>query len=141
MHLFLTRALIVSPLLLCLVSGCGRGDGPELVRVSGTVTIDGKAAPKLELRFIPEASGGSPSYGVTDANGHYTLMFNADRNGAMIGKHMVEISAIPSELGEDGNPLPNQNVLDVPSRYSEPGTLTAEVKDDNSPIDFHLESK
>lgn len=141
MHLRLLRLFIVSPIVLCLLSGCGGGDGPDLAAVSGTITIDGKPAPKLEIRFIPETAGGSPSYGVTDADGHYTLMFNSSRNGAMPGKHKVEIAAVPPETGEDGNPLPGQAIVEVPSRYGTSGTLSAEVKNDGSPIDFSLESK
>ena len=93
------RGVVLFCFCLCLGSGCGRNDGPDLAQVTGRITIDGKPAQKLVIRFIPEAAGGSPSYGATDAEGNYRLMFTADANGTMLGKHRVEIEAVTPETG------------------------------------------
>ena len=135
------RGVVLFCFCLCLGSGCGRNDGPDLAQVTGRITIDGKPAQKLVIRFIPEAEGGSPSYGATDAEGNYRLMFTADANGAMLGKHRVEIEAVTPETGDDGMPFKDETIPVVPLRYREPGTLNGEVKEGNNRIDYVLESK
>lgn len=138
-HTVLT-ALCLLPLLALI--GCG-SSGPELVEVSGTVTLNGQPAPGVVLTFIPEATGGSPSYGKTDARGYYQLMFTATRYGALPGKHRVELHTTrlsPDELSEmraAGEEVPEQQV-EIPRQYLQPGALTAEVVSDDQPVDFAL---
>ena len=55
-----------------LIVGCGKS-GSELAPVSGRVTLDGQPIVGARLRFQPEASGGSPSYGSTDQDGRFVL--------------------------------------------------------------------
>lgn len=141
MFVRLAFAVSVCSLVIPGVTGCGRPGGPELVEVNGVITLDGKPAPKLVIRFIPDGEKGSPSYGVTNQSGEYTLMYSADRVGAMPGKHRVEIEAVPPEIGENGEPVSGQIITEIPSRYSEPGALTAEVVDNGNPIDFELKSE
>src|SRR5688572_11184430 len=81
-------------LLLAACAGCG-SDAPEIVRVSGTVTRGGKPVPGLIVHFQPE--GGRPSWGQTDAQGHYDLDYDPDHRGAKVGKHKVFF-----ELGSAG---------------------------------------
>ncbi|SFI54958.1 carboxypeptidase regulatory-like domain-containing protein [Planctomicrobium piriforme] len=85
-------------LLLCLFvsQGCQRADG--LVRVTGVVTRNGEPAAQMLLIFTPLESG-SPSYGATDEQGRYELMFTSSKRGAQVGEYRVEIR--PAELISD----------------------------------------
>ena len=78
----------LSVILLCvatfLIAGCGRSDLPELGTVSGTVSLDGKPLADAIVNFTPE-QGGRPSTGQTDTTGHYTLVYVADAEGAVVG--------------------------------------------------------
>jgi hypothetical protein len=136
------QSLLVGAAFFLSCVGCGRVDGPQLATVSGTVTLDGKPVPQVNITFVPETQGGSPSFGSTDANGKYTLLFSQDRAGAMLGKHRVEIEAQEPEVGDDGEPIaPAAEVVPIPVKFSQPGALSAEVKSGNNTIDFPLKSE
>ncbi len=128
--------------LLIAIAGCGT-DGPQLAEVSGVVTVDGKPVPNAVVTFIP--TGGSTSYGKTDAQGKYTLMFTDTKYGAMIGKHSVELEVrrySPSELAEmkaAGENVSTESVA-IPRKYKAAGALTAEVEEGSNTIDFKLTS-
>lgn len=123
-------AIVILP-LLC---GCGGPDGPELAHVEGHVFLDGQPLPDASIIFTPE--NGSPSYGVTNGEGYYSLGYSASSEGAMVGKHSVRISTyrFPDE-DEDGNPSPAAPER-VPIEYNQQSTLTAEVKPGSNTIDF-----
>jgi hypothetical protein len=133
------RASLASLLIACL--GCGGETGPELSEVSGLVTLDGQPLPKVSLQFTPETPGGSPSYGVTDSEGSYELQFSAERSGAMIGKHRVEILPVEPETDDSGKPVEGSIIVKIPARYSQAGSLTADVQAGSNTIDFALDSK
>ena len=129
--------------VLLIVGGCS--DGPKLADVSGTVTLDGKPVPGAVLTFIPENPEGSTSYGQTDAQGQYSLMFTRSKYGAMLGKHRVEIETrkISADEAADmkaaGEEAPAY--VAIPKKYREAGALTAEVTSGSNKIDFPLTSQ
>jgi len=116
--------------LVCL-SGCSKG-GPEFAEVEGTVTLNGKPLPNVEVVFMSElldgkgkANPASTSY--TDEQGHYSLWCNqADTGGAVVGTYRVcvnDIAAMPlpaMEFGDDpvAAKAHRPGPLRVPSRYS-----------------------
>lgn len=130
-------------LLLATValSGCGGDSGPELAEVTGKVTLDGQPLSKVSLLFTPEQTGGSPSYGATDAEGTYKLLFSTDRSGAMPGKHRVEIVPVEPETDDSGKLAEGAVVVTIPAKYSQPGSLTADVQAGSNSIDFALDTK
>lgn len=132
-------AILASFVIACL--GCGGATGPELAEVTGKVTLDGQPLAKASLQFIPESPGGSPSYGVTDLEGSYELQFSSDRSGAMPGKHRVEILPVEPETDDSGKPVEGAVVVTIPVKYSQPGSLTADVQAGSNSIDFALDSK
>lgn len=136
--LFLMALAIVS---LMTVVGCGKQEGPELATVTGKITLDGEPLKKVNLRFVPEQPGGSPSFGGTNSYGQYKLLFNAKRQGAMLGKHRVEIEPATVDTDENGKPLPNVKVVAIPKKYLVSGALTREVKAGKNTIDIELASK
>jgi hypothetical protein len=82
---------IWSALAACmLLVGCG-DDRPLRVPVSGKVLIDGKPLTHGFVRFIP--SGARPSGGKLDEQGHFKLSCFEGEDGAVPGKHRVEIAA------------------------------------------------
>jgi hypothetical protein len=68
-----------------VTAGCS--SGPKIVKVSGVATYKGQPVPNLRLNFQPEH--GRPSWGDTDANGRFTLEYDAQNKGALVGKHTV----------------------------------------------------
>jgi hypothetical protein len=128
--------ILVLPLAL-VATGCG-DSGPELSPVSGRVTLDGEPVLGARIRFQPEASGGSPSYGSTDGDGRYKLGYKRDQPGALIGWHAVRIDSSPganSAIGKPGAPGP------IPARYNKDSDLRREVKSgEENVFDFELKS-
>ena len=87
-------------LLAVAVAGCG-DRGPTVVKISGTVTRGGQPVKDLSINFIPEK--GRTSWGFSDPEGHYTLHYTRDQDGACVGKHKVFVSydPRPSDPGEE----------------------------------------
>ena len=119
-------------LLTALLSGCG-GSSVEVAPVSGRVTLDGAPLAGARIRFQPEASGGSPSYGASDSDGNYVLGYNRDQQGALIGWHTVSVV-------RGGNNDSNSNLKPqaLPTRYNTASELRKEVKRGEDNV-VHLE--
>jgi hypothetical protein len=75
---------------LVLFLGCGDGH-PTRVPVSGRVVIDGQPLSEGNIRFVPEH--GRPSAGTIGADGRFTLTCYDGNDGALLGKHRVQVSA------------------------------------------------
>ena len=125
--------------LLILLAGCS--DGPTLVRVSGTVTRDGKPVPNLFVHFKPEH--GRPSWGFTDENGHYVLHYDKKVEGAVVGTHVVFVvyeagASSPGEKPKEKMPKEMSTIL---AKYGNPATtpLKKDVSKDNKVIDLSLD--
>lgn len=58
-------------------------------QVQGTVLLHGKPLASADIVFRPDK--GRVSYGTTDANGHYDLIYLRQDHGAIVGKHTVQI--------------------------------------------------
>lgn len=123
-----------------LLAGCGgQTAGPKIAPVSGKVELDGQPLADALVEFKPQS--GRPSYGRTDAEGKYSLVYSQAANGAALGTYTVRIST-----GQEGNfvagemvspPVPEK----VPEKYHEKSELTAEVTSGKNIIDFSLKSK
>ncbi len=134
-------------LLLTTVAiiGCGGGgdDLPDVVPVSGTVTLNGEPLQGASVTFM---GTGRPCYGATDENGKYTIKDLNGREGCPTGKYKVVISKYAKP---DGSPLEEgpeggaEGVEHLPPQYSsdEKTTLTADVPEGGKTIDFKLEFK
>jgi len=78
----LPLAVLLSPLLV----GCGASEGPKTVKVSGTVTLDGKPLADADVNFVSKTHAG---YGKTDKDGKFQLV-----SGAVVGENIVYFSKI-----------------------------------------------
>ena len=137
-----------------LLSGCGSA-GPDLVPVSGTVTLDGKPLANAHVTFEPH--NGASSIAMTNSQGEYSLVFPGNRVGALPGEHRVTIqyylhsdgSAPDLSGGEDGVDDYEQQVAAgklkpmLPPKYSDPEKteLKAEVSAAQPSVNFDLQSK
>ena len=140
--------------VLVVLAGCGSGpDGPPLVAVEGTVTLDGKALGKADLMFVPQGeTKGQGGVAQTNQDGRYALV-SQDRKhtGAPVGEYRVIINKMVKPDGTDFVPDPNAGPMDtggfrdlLPAAYSDMGqtTLTATVPAGGAKsIDFSLKSK
>jgi hypothetical protein len=132
--------------VLVVLAGCANEptrDGPELAKVTGTITLDGEPVEGAHIRFSPEA-GGPAAFAVSDRRGRYELRTFDPGDGAVPGKYGIsatkevteagmefdsqaELEAYVKEHGE--RPPKGETVSVLPEKYSSPGTseLTAEI--------------
>lgn len=126
-------SLGVFVLLGVTASGCGRNK--DLAQVTGTVKLDGELLPNAFLVFAP-TSGGTTSYGRTDSNGQYEMVFSDYEKGAWIGENRVEISTGDVNPTMSGAGTREQ----VPAVYNKNSTLMVEVSAGENVHDFNLQS-
>lgn len=128
--------LLVLPALCLATAGCGR-DGPELGRVTGTVTLDGVPLAGARIEFQPQAEDTSPSYATTDEEGRYELVYGIGQQGAMLGRHAVRITTYAN--ANDGNGTVSLIPERVPPRYNSKTELSRDVEAGKNTFDFPLE--
>ena len=143
-------ALVTLPILLAL-AGCGKGDYPEMARVTGTVTYKGKPVPNMMVNFMPTA--GRPSWGKTDADGKFEMIYDEYKKGVEMGHHKVYFT--PPATATIGGPaskasrkaiaeaagLTSEEMADIRSKYGleETTKLEVDVKKDPDVQDLKLE--
>src|SRR5438067_9089981 len=82
--------------LALAMAGCS-SEPYQIANVSGRVTVDGKPVEKVAVMFQPVAPPGNMnpgpgSYGITDADGRYTLrLIGVEKKGVVVGLHKVRI--------------------------------------------------
>ena len=152
------QRVVVGEMMLCglflvAVAGCGVSNPnlPEVVPVSGAVTLDGAPAAGVNVTFIPIGStAGGASYGATDAGGKYELKSNDGRPGAVVGEFKVVCSKWVMPDGSDyvgvpGGPSPMKAGAKelLPAKYSEEyqTALKATVPPGGGTIDLEVTSK
>ncbi len=116
------------------VTGCSSDSGPELGFVTGVVTLDGKPLPDANVAFQPE--DGAPSYGTTDAQGRYELVYTPKKKGAVVGKHTVRISTYQVLTEENGGKreIPEK----APPEFNTETKLFRDVKPGEQTFDFPI---
>jgi hypothetical protein len=127
------RALLT--VLLVLLVGCGPKQ-PQVAKVGGRVTLDGKPLPMASVTFVPQAtkenqSPGPTAQGNTDSDGRYQLSVDVSTPGAVVGKCRIYISTRLSDPAIDdrdaGGPVRNLPRDKVPARYNMGTELTFDV--------------
>jgi hypothetical protein len=128
--------------LLLLMAGCG----PAIAPVSGKVTLDGKPLGNATVTFMPDSDAKNPGPGSqakTDAEGKYTLQLLTGERGAILGKHVVSITAYEGDDGSVPSSAPTsvfrKAILD--EKYNSKSELRFEVLPGGSTsADFKLEN-
>ncbi|MGL4555807.1 MAG: hypothetical protein ACRC33_31955 [Gemmataceae bacterium] len=75
---------------LVALAGCG-GDGPKIVPVAGTVTIDGQPLTYGHIQVIP--TGWRPASSRIGSDGKFMLTTTVSGDGVAVGTHPVVILA------------------------------------------------
>ena len=120
--------------LSCLMFTAGCGSNNDLATVTGKVTLDGKPLEGAQVVFAP-TGGGTTSYGRTDANGEYQMMFTDSERGAWLGENVVRIST--EDVGTGDSPAKKEV---VPGVYNSRSTLKVTVEKKPNVFDFDLKS-
>ena len=138
--------------LLLLVSGCGSAGAnslPELIPVTGFVTLDDKPIAGVTVMFNPlQGTKGTGAYGVTDADGRYKLLHRSEHEGCQAGEYGVTFSKItePDEasLPQDADQIAVGTVEQIPAAYTvfDPYAFVehARVAKPSASADFKLSS-
>ncbi len=131
-----TQALQYVTLILfgLIAAGCGSADG--LATVKGTVTLKGQPLEGAVVDFRPLEPGGSPSSGITDAEGRYLLMYNFNTAGALEGEHVVSIRTARTIFDDQG--IEHESEECVPANYNTHTELRRTVEAGRNTIDFDL---
>ncbi|HJZ90964.1 MAG TPA: hypothetical protein VKE40_08830 [Gemmataceae bacterium] len=132
------KRLLVTGLAVLFLAGCS--GGKKIVPVSGVVKLNGQPYPNAIVTFQPlgsekEPNVGRGSSGKTDDNGHYTLVYDGEKPGALVGKHRVRIctdlgsgGAAKDERSEsDPNWRPGRRIEPIPSEWHDLSTKEFEV--------------
>jgi hypothetical protein len=122
-----------------------------MAKVTGTVTYKGKPVPNMMVNFMPTA--GRPSWGKTDAQGKFEMVYDEDYNGVEIGHHKVYLT--PPATATIGGPaskaakkaiaeaagLTSEEMADIRSKYGLEETTKYEVdiKKDPEVLEVKLE--
>jgi hypothetical protein len=137
----LRLSLALCLLSLTAVAGCSSAKAevvPPLEQVSGTVMLD---VPGLAT------TNGNPSYGITDAEGKYTLSYRNGAPGVPAGEYVAMFTKMAQK---DGSPVPEgKTAADVmaidiiPARYRSMDNrqMTCNVPAGGKTFDFQLKSK
>jgi len=88
--------------LLLLAAGCS----PSHVKVSGDVTLDGKALPKTMVTLTPVGGKGRPCAGLSDENGHFNLLCDG-KDAIPPGEYKVTFAANADTSIDTFKPDPN----------------------------------
>ncbi len=131
-------------------------DGPEMVKVSGTLTLDGEPVAGAHIRFSPEGKGPA-AFAETDTRGRYQLRTFDPGDGAIPGKYRISVTKEVTEgvvefesqqereeyLKKNGRPT-RKTTNALPQKFGNPETsdLAAEISLAGSKrVDLELTSK
>jgi hypothetical protein len=108
--------------LLSIVAGCGGSTGPELTRITGLVTFDGKPVGPGTVGFVPIDPLGSPASGTIEKNGKFKMSVFNPGDGALPGSYKVAVTVVkePAHGDDKGNLFPPTFLS--PERYMNPDT-------------------
>jgi len=135
-----TRVRIFARAAACLlaaaagVAGCSKS---QVGLVDGVVKLDGKPLSEATVMFQPD--NGRTSVGETDASGHFSLRFNRDEPGAVIGRHTVSVETYRIRVDDQGNPVETKET--VPAKFNRESELVREVVAGKQTLNFDLESR
>jgi len=90
---FKTLCVFLLVLLLSSCGGCGEKLPYDVVAIRGTVTVEGKPAPKgLRLQFAPANGEGRPSEAIVGDEGRFKAIYSRSVEGVQVGKAVLIVS-------------------------------------------------
>jgi hypothetical protein len=112
----------------CLLGGCGAAP-TNIAPVQGRVTLNGEPVKGGDVLFMPTTVG-KPSRGRINPDGSYSMTTKSDFDGALIGRHEVEIHNV-----EFATPLSSQ--ADQQHRLLMTKARVVVVHEGDNVIDLH----
>lgn len=90
------KCLLLSLVVLGSLMGCGGMEEFPRAQATGRVMCEGKPVPKVLVTFEIKRTGDSGLVGqlgtaVTDEEGKFVVSTYGDKDGAVIGKHMIRV--------------------------------------------------
>jgi hypothetical protein len=138
-------------MILYAAGGCSRGhridySHVDLAQVSGCVTMDHQPVPFAQVLFH-DVRYDTVTFGLTDRNGKYRLMFNSEKEGAEPGEKIVRIWTARGGLEFKGK-IPPENLgrgkEKIPGAYNRNSVLNVTVlssrEKPGQTFDFELDS-
>ena len=146
-------SVVMQRLSACLLvgflafAGCS-GPPDETVAAGGVVHLDGKPVEGVTVSLIPQSSVRGPGgYGVSDAEGKFTLKSGLETVGVMPGTYRVMFQKMRQK---DGSPIPPdvmaadiEIINQLPAIYGDPDNspFTAVVPNPDGDFLFELKSR
>lgn len=127
--------------LMLLTAGCG-SSGPEMARVSGTVTYQGQPLETGTISFISTDPARPNANGTLGPGGTYELQTREPSDGAELGEYQIAISDIDPDAMNSALPgEPLELTSKIPEKYQNPATsgLTRTVERGSNTFDFELD--
>ena len=150
MHRQRLGLLMILAAAAVLPTGCNRRDPnlPVQYPVTGQITLDDRPLAGAGIMFLPRGkTRGTGAYGMSNAEGRYTLKTDYGGDGAPEGEFAVTVSRV---VNRDGTPyVPNPDAAEAGERETLPAiyhdsiktVLSANVPKGGGKIDFPLKSK
>ena len=124
--------------ILSTITGCGGPKMPDVVPVTGTVTMGGKPVEGATVTFMAK---GAPrvSSGTTDAQGKFSLSTYEPNDGAIPGENSITVTKFVKAADDAPDAQPKN---ELPSKFASVMTsgLKREVKEGEA-NDFTIDLK
>jgi hypothetical protein len=129
--------LVASALALTPLA-CG-GSGPEMARVTGKVSYQGKPVAKGLVTFVSTGNTRNAT-GQLDPNGYYKLQTETAGDGAELGDYQVTVYAHDEQVLDYKPKVPVKAERRTPEKYESPKTsgLNRTVKGGSNEFNFEL---
>jgi hypothetical protein len=127
------RALAALVVLCVVCPGCS---DDKMVRLSGTVTLDGAPLEKGTISLAP-ADGNAPTAEALVTAGKYEVKTMPGAKNVVI-HGLKKVGTRRYHPDDPGSPMVDVNEETVPARYNTASELTAAVKAGESKLDFAL---
>lgn len=131
--------LVPAAVAAVLLAAVGCDSGPKVVKISGVATHKGEPVPSLLITFMPD--NGRPSWGITDKDGRYSLEYDEQQKGAVVGMHTVSAKFRPNTPEEElGMVKPHPATKAVGAKYGDevksPMKIDVTAANDNLDLKF-----
>jgi len=122
---FSARSAAIAAALLTVIIGCGES-GPELISVTGKVTLDGKPATEGGVMLIDADNPMSKLVGSIQSDGTYSVITQR-KPGAPAGEYRVTVLVTETKKDADGNYTGLPRTLSN-MQFSNPNTTPLKVE-------------
>ena len=132
------RIFFAALIVVACISGCGKKDGPETVKVAGTVNWNGEKLEAGDIQFIPATNPSAKPYAARIEKGAFALELEPGPKKVMItSSRDVPGKTIKDAIGKE-SPVREQF---IPAKYNTSTTLQQSIERPTSDLKFDLTEK